>query len=221
MADPVEELERLVALPEVRVIRVQGPPAAGKSTLIRLVKDRGMRVFHMNADFMRYPRFGQLTIGIFSSMNWSDIPVGTHAVVAEYNLESHKHLDLEEFEGRARDVKVIIGVRRRAKKELRVFRDLKIILHGRQFDSKPDIVIPGGGWSRQIHPGLPPISKRWFYQVFLLLLLKGLPTEMVELVLTRLYGWQIDLYKTYAMRLGKRTLKVDLTHTLCPPRGAA
>lgn len=221
MVDPLEELERLVALPGVRVIRIEGPPASGKSTLIRLLQDRRVRTKHMCASDMQHTRFDGNTIGICArGVTFGEVEPNLAAVVADYDLERHKHLRLESISD-AVWVKVVVAWKHLWTPNTQMVCGLKVILLGHAFDSKPDIVMPGGGWSRQIHPKLPQISRDWFYQVFLLLLLKGLPTEMVELVLTRLYGWQIDLYETYAMRLGKRTLKVDLTHTLCPPRGAA
>lgn len=196
MSGPVAELERRLALPRVQVIRIRGPPASGKSWLIKAARERGanqltvrfqrgieLRFFNFSTDDEHY----DLLCDNYCDKWWVN-PVDT-------KLPTMITMEIDDREPQffmrlpAHRVKLL--TRRRLPEHVD---EGKIVIHGVDLDPRPgDIELPPPGrWSRTKHRALPVYCRRWFRDVFVIMSIcsvrtqHGLPPEMIEEILSKL-----------------------------------
>jgi len=199
MSGPVGELERRLALPGIQIIRVRGPPASGKSWLIKTVKDRGANELILHALNQSHRIVIHLTFSCYSGRRTIQIqnhfitrmwcgppdPARPTMITCECNSECEpevypfRHVERLELLGRRGDCEFLD--------------DATIVIHGADLEPKPrDIALPSPGkWSRSNHRVLPMYCRRWFCDVFMILWLysvrtQRVPSEMIEAILSEL-----------------------------------
>lgn len=199
MSGPVGELERRLALPGVQIIRVRGPPASGKSWLIKTIKDRGANQFtlHPLSQSQRiviHPTFssysGRRTIQIqnhFIMRVWCGPPDPARPTMITCECNSACEPEVYPF----RPVGKLELLDSRG--DCAFLDDAKIVIHGGDLEPKPgDIELPSPKkWTRDKHRMLPVYCQRWFRDAFMILWLysvrtQHVPPEMIEAILSEI-----------------------------------